>query len=165
MNVPLIIASPSLERGAVVDSTVRTIDILPTMLEIAAPEHLESSALQGKSLLSFAYGDRASRDTYAEGMLYGPSERSLISDGFKLLYDAGRDRYALYDTRQDPDEAEDLASTQPERLRQMREALEAQIELLKASSLTLTAGRAEERAAAPLPESVEAALQALGYTE
>jgi arylsulfatase A-like enzyme len=166
-RVPLIIASPSMRRGARVDASVRTIDILPTMLEIAAPEQLESNALEGQSLLSFAHGDGASRDTYAEGMLYGPSEHSLVSDGFKLLCDSGPNRCSLYDTRRDPGEETDLAGAQPERVKRMREALEAHAERLEASAHAIRGEGSGEGSGegTPIPESVEAALRALGYAE
>ena len=167
-RVPLIIASPSMRRGARVAAAARTIDILPTMLEIAGLEQLESDALEGQSLLPpFGEGDEdgdgasAGRDTYAEGMLYGPSEHSLVSGGFKLLYDSGRNRYSLYDTRRDLGEEEDLAHTQPERVKRMREALEAHTERLEASAIQ----RESSGDRNSIPESVEAALRALGYAE
>jgi len=124
----------------------RTIDILPTLLELAAIERSAGDTLEGESLLAIGAEESADRDTYAEGMLYGPSERSLVSHGFKLLFDAADGHWALYDIQVDPSERSDVSKNRPEQTEEMRAALEAHYERLQAVTRRRVPARPRETA-------------------
>jgi arylsulfatase A-like enzyme/Tfp pilus assembly protein PilF len=107
MHVPLIVRAPfAATQGRRVTQPVRTVDIMPTvldLLQIPAPE-----ALAGVSLTPLMAGDSAEMplDGYGEAMYplhhYGWSELTAMrSDRYKLI-DAPRPE--LYDLAQDPRE-------------------------------------------------------------
>jgi arylsulfatase A-like enzyme len=108
--VPLIIKFPE-DRYAstVVDSQVRSIDILPTVLEVLGIDAPASS--DGMSLLDFARGE-TSRD------LPALSEKRLgtlmaLRDGSWKVIRAKRE-VELFDLETDPSEKKDLADENPE---------------------------------------------------
>jgi arylsulfatase A-like enzyme len=125
VQVPLILVAPSLPAGRTVQEHVRTIDILPTILDLARVEPAEPSALEGVSLLPLIRGKGTELPVFSEGLLYGSTERSLITGGYKLMYDEQGENYSLYDLSWDANETIDLAERQPERAREMGAALTA----------------------------------------
>lgn len=122
VQVPLILAGPSLPRGTTVRGHVSTLDLLPTVLDLvgaAAP-----GGLEGRSLLPAIRKDKVSRAIYMEGMLYGSTKRALHQDGYKLLFDVqARPAYALYDLVADPLESRNLIDAQPARAAALRQQL------------------------------------------
>ena len=97
IQVPLIIVSPDLPAGKVVKSTIRTIDYYPTVLELLNVEQSGNILIQGASLLeSIEDDDKKNREVYSEAMLYGSTERCLIADNLKLMYDEQGEQYSLY---------------------------------------------------------------------
>jgi arylsulfatase A-like enzyme len=152
-RVPLIFAGPGVPRGVVIDTTVRLLDVAPTILALAG---VGPDAFAGPGRVSFS-ATAADRKVFAEGMLYGPSERSLIADGFRLLIDEGRGTRALYDLAADPGERRDVAGSQPARVQELEAPLEAERRQLEAD-----APRAD---AAPVSSHDRDALQALGYVD
>jgi choline-sulfatase len=140
---------------------VGTIDILPTVLELAGVAVDERHPIEGRSLLQTAPDGSRGRGIYSEGMLYGSTQRSLISGHYKLIQDqAGGAK--LYQLENDPDELVDLAAQQPERVRQ----LEAELAALRrrVADTRLVDGRSPEAGDAER-ERVREALRALGYSE
>ncbi|HXV77190.1 MAG TPA: sulfatase [Candidatus Polarisedimenticolaceae bacterium] len=135
-RVPLLLWGPSfLPRGVVLEPTVQTIDLMPTLLELAG---LESPArAQGRSLLPLisdaergepqrwphpAITEKARLETRnLPGRRY--ESMSLIADGWKLVRHrpapAGIDEFELYDHRRDPLNLDNVASRHPERLREL----------------------------------------------
>ena len=155
-RVPLIVASERVARGSVVEEDVRTLDILPTILDLAGLPAAAGPPTEGQSLLAPA--SRAARVTYAEGMLYGPTERSLVREGFKLVEDDGHGGARLYDLRVDPAELHDLSAQRPQQTAEMRQMLIEHRERLESSAIEA------DRDVPPTPEMNEA-LRALGYVE
>jgi arylsulfatase A-like enzyme len=165
VRVPLIVVAPSLPRDHSVAAHVTTIDIAPTLLELAGIDPRSIETMEGESLLSLVEGNPADRRAYSAGMLYGPTERSLVDDGYKLMYDAETGHHALYNLRSDPEEANDLAGRDPDRLASMRAEMD---EIHGELSLRYADEHPESARVAPglaVEERLEAALQALGYTE
>lgn len=159
-RVPLIVASPSLPAGRRVDAHVRTIDILPTILELTGVDPLETQGLEGTSLLPLMDGEADGRTVFSEGMLYGSTERSLISSGYKLMGEHnGGDSWKLYDVVTDPGETRDLAQTLDEKTSQMATTLET----LHKRLVTDYASRNGLPATVQEDERVLRSLRALGY--
>ncbi len=123
IQIPLLICSPLLPRGRTVDTHVREIDLVPTMLTLLDQEPSIPENSEGTNLIETIMKKGQSLPVFSEGMLYGSTERSLIEGGFKLMYDAQEEQPRLYNVLSDPGETVDLAAEQPERRDTMRSAL------------------------------------------
>jgi arylsulfatase A-like enzyme len=165
IRVPLILRSPHLPTGPVVDAPVRTIDLMPTILELVG---LGARDLMGRSLHPLIAGTGMDLPVYSEAMLYGSTENSLIEDGYKLMYDEQETSWRLFDLSKDPLETEDLADEQPARLETMRIRLQTAHRELSEDYVERL-GRyqhdlgLEERAREE--ERARQALEALGYID
>jgi arylsulfatase A-like enzyme/Tfp pilus assembly protein PilF len=161
MHVPLIVYAPFSETaGRRVAQPVRTVDILPTvldLLQVPVPD-----ALAGVSLAPLLAGARelpnVSMEGYAEAMYplhhYGWSELTATrSDRYKLI-DAPRPE--LYDLERDPKELNNIYE-------QRRSVADAMLRNLREQKRRMAAAAP----AAPKPEEVDAEtrarLAALGY--
>ena len=136
-RVPLIIRAPGrISPGRRVDETVRTIDLMPTLLELtnlSAPE-----ALQGQSLLplidggdtTWAAPPAVSEEHTRTGN--GAADRhasyALVLDGWRLIHNVAREdnepEFELYQDREDPLNQTDVANDHPEVVRRLAAALE-----------------------------------------
>jgi arylsulfatase A-like enzyme len=138
-----------------VKSIVRTVDVVPTVLETLGIEGVP--AFQGRSLLReesdprFAYASARARS--GEELRW----RAIRSDRFTLLEDVETGEVALFDRQQDPGETSDVASRFPDEVEQLRAELRRTAEENQSR-----AGVAE---AVRLPAESEAELRALGYIE
>lgn len=133
-NVPLLLWGPGVRPGTVVEETVQTIDLMPTLLDlsgVAAPE-----AIQGASLVPLLAPDSARQESARKSWrrpafsekaavkdVLGPPPRdtqsfSVVHEGWKLIYNdkrpAGAPEYELYDHRKDPLNRTDVAASHPE---------------------------------------------------
>jgi arylsulfatase A-like enzyme len=165
--VPLVMRDPTLlPRGVRVAAQVRTVDVLPTILDrlgVAAPE-----GLSGRSLVPLVTGEEhADRPAFLRSvkLFTDPPTRlsGLRTGSRKLVVDeTGRapgepPRIALYDLEADPGEREDVASRRPaERRSLLRDYRASRIAADASSSPEVDAERAGEQAER---------LRALGYIE
>ena len=178
LNVPLMLRWEGvLPGGVVVDETVESIDLMPTLLElsgIAAPEEV-----QGRSLLPLVVsGD----DPEALGWVRRPafSERkrmpsrdersnpedvdqySVVWEGWKLVRNVeppeGRNEYELYSHETDPLNRNDVAADNPDVVERLREQLTARLRYAEARKLASD----EDAADALSPEELQR-LRRLGY--
>jgi arylsulfatase A-like enzyme/tetratricopeptide (TPR) repeat protein len=126
MKVPLVLKAPGVAPGTRVEKQVRSVDIAPTVLELAGLR--PKSELDGISLLRrLQSGDGGDLSAYGES--YGPlyqfnwaELRFARREGFKYI-DAPRPE--LYDLRTDPKEMTNLWSDHPPEIgRRLREELE-----------------------------------------
>ena len=127
VNVPLLLWWPGgVPAGVTVDETVRSIDLMPTLLALSgltAPEEI-----QGQSLLPLM-GDPAGNAAGAEEWIVRPagSERdlgdgrslSIVSDGWKLvqnfdLPDEEHPEFELFDHGEDPLDLVNVAGEHPD---------------------------------------------------
>ncbi len=163
-RVPLIVMAPSLFEPAVVESDVRIVDIVPTILEMTDLGEL-SSGLSGTALASTITGTSKPLPTFAEGKLYGDTQRCLIDDGFKLITTEVDDRCELYDVVADPKELNDLAARDAERVAVLKNRLQQW-------KVQMERYRKQAKKAIPRPNPREAdqqrirtmkALRSLGY--
>ena len=127
VRVPLLVRVPGQLAAGVRTRQVSLIDIFPTVLEVVGIDL--PADIEGQSLLA---SDRLQpRPAYSETLYeFYPSRAepgqelaSLRHEGWKLIVRPGREE--LYDLRADPDEKENLAEVQPERLVEMRRVMNA----------------------------------------
>ncbi len=126
MKVPLILKAPDVPAGTRVESQVRSVDIAPTILELAGLS--PKAGLDGTSLLR-RLRSGGGDDLPAYGESYGPlyqfnwaELKFLRQDGFKYIEAPRRE---LYDLRADPKETNNLWSDHPPPIgRRLREELQ-----------------------------------------
>lgn len=157
LRVPLVLYQPELIVAGGVGGEARLVDVLPTILDLAAvpiPAGLDgTNLLPANGQASGGADEEASRVTYFEA-LSGPLNRGwaplygLIQDGWKYV---DLPIPELYDLRSDPAENLNLAATDRQRADRMR--------------AELLALRADDAGATPSPENEEVRerLRALGY--
>lgn len=111
-RVPLLIAGPGLPAGRAVPELVRTVDLAPTLWNLA--EVAVPAGLDGSSLLPLLAGrERGPRLSYTEAFhpffAFGWYPLRAISDGDRLFVQGPEP--GLYDLRRDPAERTDLATS------------------------------------------------------
>jgi arylsulfatase A-like enzyme len=148
VRVPLLIAWPGVTRaGSESDALVQSVDFFPTIAErlgLKLPTNLE---FDGVSFAGVLEGKRASREeVFTHSPRQPPSQdyegmvaptpaapaSSLRRGVWKLvrLYGEGPDRAnrdQLFNLKDDPGEARDLASAHPEKVRELSTRLEAHL--------------------------------------
>ncbi|MCR9093780.1 MAG: sulfatase-like hydrolase/transferase [bacterium] len=157
MRVPLLLWGPdALPSGLRIDEPARTVDILPTILDLMGRE--VPAGLHGESLAPAIRGDgaRAGAPIYGESLdlhrIFGTTPLRLIREGrWKYIHSAAPE---LYDVAADPSEREDLLAANPEVAARLADRLR---ELVERSAPTQG-----ERPAALSAVDV-ARLEALGY--
>jgi arylsulfatase A-like enzyme len=128
VRVPLVVAGPGVASvEQTISEQVRQIDIYPTMLDLAGLTHMIPDTVEGRSLVPLLRGDEleplpAFVENWAADQGIPPYYGVRTSD-WKYAYNpekAGRDE-ELYNLQQDPDETSNVASLEPDVIRQMRE--------------------------------------------
>ena len=186
-QVPLVFWRPgTVPSGRVVDHTVQTIDIMPTLLEASGLR--PPAAAQGRSLLPLFSGpDRGAvqaastaawedRPAITEKLATpgssaggAPPPRdtesfSIVARGFKLIHNtrrgAGMPEYEVYDHANDPLDRKDVAAAHPEVVESLGRELAAWRKLVEAARLKPDA----ESAKGLSKEDLER-LRALGYVQ
>ncbi|HET7294543.1 MAG TPA: tetratricopeptide repeat protein [Vicinamibacteria bacterium] len=159
LRVPLVFRVPGASpRAARVDRPVSLVDVVPTVAALLGIP--VGDALQGVDLSPWLRGEAAgggARSLYAETVTptryYGTSSLlGVIKEGWKYIETS---RPELYDLRQDPAEANDLAAKEPARA----EALGGELKRILAASLAT----AKPGEAAGLDEDARRRLESLGY--
>lgn len=157
LRVPLLFRGSGIVRSSRVEATVRSVDLLPTILDllgVGGPPGLSgrtaAKALRGEEPLG-------GEPTYAECLVpllhFGWSDLRALRDGrFKYIQ---APRPELYDLKNDPGETTNLASAEPGRASALRTAL--------AQRLAGERAAATDGAAAGVPEEMLEKLGALGY--
>ncbi|MDA8021252.1 MAG: sulfatase-like hydrolase/transferase [Thermoanaerobaculia bacterium] len=177
-NVPMVLWGSGVPAGRVVERTVQTIDLYPTMVELAGLEVPERA--QGQSLLPLLSTETATqrqRPAFVELPAERPAQvtRYAILDGsWKLVWNRGVgepgvvDRegqpvelpeYELYDHEADPLNLEDRAEAHPEVVASLAEQLERWLSWAEEQKLDESEEMADMSA-----EELEQ-LRSLGYVE
>ncbi len=162
VHVPLIMRLPRGRLGGLrVAQQVRTIDVMPTLLELL--DIPGTAAMRGASLVPLMTASASGEDTRQAFTDRG--HRGLVSlrtPEWKLIHDTGSGAWSAYQLREDPGETRDRYSEDLPELQPLRAALENWLsELSEASEL-------ETRIVQPVPPlSVEEReqLRSLGYLE
>ena len=175
-QVPLILWAPGrIPAGRQVSDTVRTIDLMPTLLELSGLPAPDS--LQGQSLLPLlGPGDGISegpgwtvRPAVSEEHVRteaGVDDRhaayALVLDGWRLIHNVTRDEdepeYELYDHGRDPLNLSDVATDHPEVVDRLAADLERWRRRAEAARLPADAELADTLSADELDR-----LRSLGY--
>ncbi|MBL8800545.1 MAG: sulfatase-like hydrolase/transferase [Planctomycetes bacterium] len=168
IRVPFLVRGPGVRRGAV--STVRAsgMDLLPTLAELAgAPlptsdKPDEPFAVEGGSLAGVLRGDdaQAVKRPRAELVIHFPhydldngGPASALFDGpWKLVRNYERGSLALYDIRADSGEHNDLASSQPELVKELDKKLTDYLRAVRAQLPTPIAADGAPPAAPAQPK-------------
>ncbi len=157
LRVPLLVRGPGIARGARLKSTVRLVDVFPTVLELAGLPLPSGPALSGRSLAGALRGgpEAAEPVTYAETLVpllhFGWSDLRVLREGRWKYIQAPRPE--LYDLETDPDERHDLAAGQAAKATAMRRPLAA----------ILQSEREDRAAGGVVSDELVEKLGALGY--
>ncbi|MDX1645328.1 MAG: sulfatase-like hydrolase/transferase, partial [Thermoanaerobaculia bacterium] len=172
INVPMFVRWPGVvPAGRVVDRTTQSIDLMPTLLELARLP--VPSEAQGRSLVPLmaspddpsAYGggrapvfSESGGDDEEDG---SPHAYAVVHDGWKLIWNVvvhdDRPEFELFDHEADPLNLENLADAHPDRVADLKRLIEgwrAEAEAARVSD----EGLEEELTPAEIEE-----LRALGY--
>jgi arylsulfatase A-like enzyme len=167
VHVPCIVDFPDDVAGDPpdnVESPVRCIDLLPTVLDVVdaelTPEMRER--MTGQSLRPVF-----SEEESSSGLLLTEKEMrnddalrfGFRTDRWTYLYDGTDDSERLYDRDSDPDERVDVAGEHPDVVEQFRDRLEERVDAIEETSARLDTPTIED------DHGVQDRLQALGYRE
>ena len=165
LRVPLVLRGPSVKPGTRIEGVARTIDLFPTIVEMARLGG-ESPGTSGRSLApalrgpdsTAAAGQRKDEASFAESLTpllqYGWSDLRAVRDGrWKYIL---APKPELYDLDRDPGELRNLVDAEPARARALRGSIEAPLKQEQASARA-------PAAAAAIPPDVLQRLGALGY--
>ncbi len=139
IKVPLIIKlNHSLPQGKVIESQVRSIDIMPTIFDVLGISY--SGELEGKSLLPLIKNDKEAKvDDYifVEEDSKGPFKKAIIKNNeWKLIFAGDKSalkdimhkgHLELYNLKADPGESRNLVTQEQEILKEMSGVLEGYI--------------------------------------
>jgi arylsulfatase A-like enzyme/Tfp pilus assembly protein PilF len=160
LAVPLLARGPGIPAGTRVATTVRSVDLLPTALDLLGTPLPAGQEVSGRSLAAAFRGGPTPADeaTYAESLTpllhFGWSDLRALREGrFKYI---AAPRPELYDLTADPGEGQNLVQARPAKAEALRAAL----------AKRLLAERKEASApaaAAAIPPELLEQLGALGY--
>ena len=159
LRVPLVLRGPGVKAGTRLDGVARTIDLLPTILQLTASPP-PSGTVAGRSLAAALRGDGRLPDdpAFAESLLplthFGWSDLRVVRDGrWKYIL---APRPELYDLDRDPGERQNVVAAETARAAAMRAGLTAR---LQEESAAVKTGTAESG----VPPELLERLGALGY--
>lgn len=153
----------TLGRARRVPDLVRTVDIMPTVLELLGQD-ADGIPMQGRSLIPVLKGNAGSWPAFSQSLNKRGEERywfSVRNEDWRLIHDAGRDSYQLYNLRKDPEELHNVATAEPQVVREMRAMLEDQRKL----NLRLKSVIKGEVVWDELDDAARAELSQLGYID
>jgi arylsulfatase A-like enzyme len=124
IHIPLIFRYPNLfPRDKRINVPVRSIDILPTILDILGLSIRED--MEGFSLLPLIIGKDDKEEWEQLIFSFGVNMKSMIrislrTQNWKLIFTSGENKYELYDLKNDPKELNNLVSIEKERFESLK---------------------------------------------
>ena len=158
-RVPFIVHYPDGVAPRFVDEAVSTVDVLPTMIELAgAPPH---PAFQGESVARLGLGEGSHTAAVFLNIQGWKHYDAVVCMPYKLVFDPDTQQSALYDLATDPREDSDIAKHKPDVVVALSAVLQAQLDAQEAYHADDEQGarlRAERFAPVllPCPESIAA---------
>lgn len=157
IRVPLILWAPGLvPAGKIIDTTVRSVDLLPTLAKLTGYD-VPEGAVDGRSFLPAIQGDEMP-DVPILAELFPPKKEwkteprhSVQMKEWKLIRIDGEESPALYNLKDDPGETNDLAGADEKEL----DKLEGLLQKLTEVDVRMREG--------DLSPEEERRLRALGY--
>jgi len=158
LHVPLLIRLPGKNPpGRTIGETVLSLDIAPTLLELAGLPVPET--WQGRSLIGELRGEGGeSRPAYSE-LNELARKRSLIEGNYHYILDLEDGAEEVYDLTRDRREENNLAKADPELARRLR------ARMLRIAEAAERAGASYESGEVKLDGKTRRELQALGYLQ
>jgi tetratricopeptide (TPR) repeat protein len=160
LSVPLFFRGPGVSPGLKLPALVRTVDLLPTLLDLMGVARPQGAPLSGESLAAALDGGDPPREpiAYAESLVpllhFGWSDlRSVRRGNWKYIQ---APRPELYDLATDPGEKVNRVETESGRVRGMQAALGRYLDDEKAAG-------GSRGSAGSVPPELLAKLGALGY--
>ncbi|HEX6765180.1 MAG TPA: sulfatase [Polyangiaceae bacterium] len=124
VRVPMFVFAPD-AKPRTIDARRSHIDLAPTILDLMGVDVPKD--FQGRSLVPEVYGAEAGdREPILCELTHdshNPPRRALVAGRYKII-DFGRDRYELFDLKDDPSELNDLAKSHPSEFSSMKRRLE-----------------------------------------
>jgi arylsulfatase A-like enzyme len=132
-RVPMMIRLPNGHKAGVIPQLVETIDLMPTLLELAgAPLPF---GVQGESLLPMIRGEsRLPYVAFGESTFFGEQRYVALAD-FRLIFTKEDEATELYNLAADPLELEDLAAAEPDLVKALRQRLDSWEEMVVAAAV------------------------------
>ncbi|MDO8551807.1 MAG: sulfatase [bacterium] len=127
VKIPLIIKVPGLESKVVIDNQARTIDLAPTILELAGIKTDEiKQQFDGESLTPMMRGDNQTLDSFLEtDYRYANFLRGIrAADGWKLIVDKETYLKELYNLKTDPQEKKNLINESKDQAKKFYQKLQ-----------------------------------------
>ncbi len=157
-RVPMIIRTPFQTRGLRLRTTVQTVDLVPTLLDLIGVE--APGSFDGRSLAPLLRGEELPpRLAFTESPFSG-SQTAVAGANFRIVRTGRADSVELFAFRSDPLEQQDVAANHPDvrdRMRQAALRYDRRIRSLYAP--------ADDRPLAEIDSDLEAGLRQLGYVE
>lgn len=122
-RVPFIILYPGItEPGAECDTPIQTIDVMPTLAEIASGKQYQNAQIQGKSILPLARNEELGKRNLYFFRSYEDQYAALISGDWKLIkYHSGI--FQLYNLREDLSEVNNQIFVKSKIAKQLKQDL------------------------------------------
>lgn len=162
LRIALILRAPRrVGEPRRVPELVRSVDVMPTLLELMGIPSADLP-MQGRSLLPLLAGERLDLLSFSHARAVSEEEdsvHSVRSDRWRLVWDRATGAARLYDLTEDPGETRDVAPANPGVVALLRGALEEQDERNRAVAGQI---RPAERPA-ELDLEMQRELRALGY--
>jgi arylsulfatase A-like enzyme len=159
IRVPLMLRLPGGVHGSRrIRSVVSSLDVAPTILELAGATPLQSPV--GESLLPLLEAEDEGRVAYTVRTKSGARKFSIRTHRYHYVWDAEADEHQLFDLETDPEEKRDLVGSGLAQESELRERLTRWVEEHDRSWKTPRIGEA-----IPVDSETEAGLRALGYLE
>jgi choline-sulfatase len=159
LSVPLVFRGPGVTAGTRIEPLTRSVDLFPTLLDLAGIGRADAPTGAGRSLAPALHGEKIEEEpSFAESLVplvhYGWSDLRTVRDGrWKYIL---APRPELYDLDRDPAEANNLAAQEPARARALRAGLEGRLRLEQQAA-------SSDAARSSVPPDLLEKLGALGY--
>jgi len=128
LHIPLVVKLPGAARPkAAISDPVQLVDVLPTILQnigVPVPAGVQGSPLQQVARNSLAEEHINPEFVSFYGEVYNRALRVIYDGPYKLITSSRGERL-LFDLGKDPDETNDLAEQEPQRVTSMAEELDA----------------------------------------
>ena len=125
-RIPLIVAGPGVTAGVAEDTLVETVDIYPTLCQLAglpAPEGLDGVSFEKALQDPTSVIREAAVQVYPRGKRMGQTVRTARYRLVEWKAPSGQAEYELYDYQEDPQETRNLADEHPEVVAELRALL------------------------------------------
>ncbi len=135
IRVPTFITWPGHITSMTSSEPVITMDIYPTLLELAGYKQIPEQHLDGRSLVPLTRGTQKTLERpflawwypHHNGHGHRPSQ-AILKDGWKLIHYLEDDITELYHLNKDEGEKNDLANAEPERTHELLQTLNQWVE-------------------------------------